>query len=464
MDEWAAGAGAEEQPDQEEQPEQEERPDQEERRPPRSRRARRVRAVAVGAAVAVLVVAGLGAGAWWLAPFESVSGPHGPFPAEASAPLVAGPVRSGFGTDPVVVAGLLVERHGDGVSAVSPATSAVVWRLSRPGRPTVVSVGAAGDRYAAVLWSDGRLSFVDARTGRHWDTSAPLPPSGSWDDEPDGVDTTMEGFTTADGTARIALASASAVTAFDAADGKRAWTYRLPDSCPVQQMAPSPAASGDGDAQLALWTTCPYGDLTAEQVLDTATGVPVAALRGLHGEALLPTGTGDYLQLPLNGNVGEDARLLSATTGAPGYTFPFNAGHRAAGSGLLAFVPYDTATSVAIYRASDGALAWTRNLGTARVFAQVLDVAIAPGGIVRVIVRGEVGDAVTVESYSATGRHLGSLPLHPFDTGGLPYFAGEADGVLIVGDYNALSAIGSRNGPTSAQSAFMLITAATGTH
>lgn len=192
----------------------------------------RLALVALAASSIVLTVAAcvLFAG-WMVSPVESLSGPFGTLaPPRFGAPF--GPARYQLvatGVAPVLVGGAALVADGGDVRAIGLRSRRTYWRLDRPGHVTAQSIWQIDDEYAAVLWSDRRLTVINVASGRHWDldvadhevTAPDVPTSGSKGLAVYGL-APSEG-----GSALVVVVQPREVDAYDAASGGMTWSYAL---------------------------------------------------------------------------------------------------------------------------------------------------------------------------------------------------------------------------------------------
>jgi outer membrane protein assembly factor BamB len=416
------------------------------RPPPRARRSRWL-TTGVPALVVVLVLAG--AGLWWFSPWEHLSGAHGTPPRAVSGVPTQGADRFRDTGDPVLVAGALVERHDGGVRAVDLQTGRTWWGLSRPGRVHVTTVDGVDGRYAAIMWSDRRLTIVDVSSGRR--VHVHLPDRSSNLKTGDAKEEATAGLTGPAGRPVVAVVQDRGVDAYDASTGRRVWSRTAPNDCFFWDQAEDGTLRAD--PFLSLDINCverpapdknvPTMRYAYSTLLDASSGRPLQGFGRFPDGSLMPVGDHELLQEQINGVQNLGYRVIDSRTGRTLWhvdqstKLDMGLAGVSGGDGLVVVTDGDSGR-ISAYRAADGRRLWRRTFReTAGAYTE-LRFGTVIGGQVRVV---ELRPApAKVLTFDATGKTIGTQDLPMFAQGGDPQPVGGDYGTLIINDVNANTA------------------------
>ncbi|MEV4671473.1 MULTISPECIES: PQQ-binding-like beta-propeller repeat protein [Actinomadura] len=382
--------------------------------------------------VVVAVVASAVFAFWWFSPWESFQGPPGAAPRPLDGVPVKGIARSRTATAPVLVAGMLVERHGGGVRAVEPRTGRTWWALRRPGRVRASTVGAVDGARAAIVWTDRRLTIIDVATGRR--RHAELP-DRSQDRTPHGgtsADAAVVGLADRAGHPIAAVIQNRGVDAYDAASGRRLWSWKAPAHCGFNE--PSGAAA---TAALSLTVGCelapdardrPVVDYSAAYttLLDASSGRPVPGFARFGRGRLVPVG--DHLLLQREESRGY--RVVDARTARTLWRLPNVRAIASGGDGLVVSTTLD-GREVSLYRARDGRRLWRYRAEDDR--GQLRHSTVVDGRVYAV----EFDGGARVVAFGEAGQVAGRLDLPAAFRRGTPAVIGGGYGTLVVEDVHA---------------------------
>lgn len=415
--------------------------------PPPTRTARTRRWLTWGGCV--LVVLALTAfGFWEFSPWERLSGPHGTPPTPLQGVPAHGAKRYEFAMDPVLVAGALIERHDGGVRAVNLRTGKTWWGISRPGRAKVDAVGRVDDRYAAIVWSDRRLTVVDVPTGHRTHVDLPDRSYANVRDYEAGFDLDtgdkkVTGLANGSGHSLVAVVQWRGVDAYDASSGRRLWTRKAPGKCGYRL-----AGSGGRDTGgfLSLDVDCPrftppQGDpvelnYAYSTLLGADTGRPLPGFTHFSDGSLVPVGTDRLLQAHYTKYL--RYRVINSRTGREVWSLDDKAwmgdgfvGAVAGGDGLV--VAENGKGRVTAFRAADGKQLWQRTLPASHGWADVRSPAVVAGQV-RVVEFSP--RPLQVITFTSTGAIAGREELPMFASGGYPWIVGGDYGTLLIQNTN----------------------------
>ncbi|MEV0407632.1 PQQ-binding-like beta-propeller repeat protein [Actinoallomurus sp. NPDC050550] len=382
-------------------------------------------------AASVLAVLGI----WWFSPWEYFSGARGTPPRPLSGLPSQGADRFRDASDPVLVAGTLVERHGAGARAVDLRTGRTWWTISRPGRARVDAVGRVDGGRAAIVWSDRRLTVIDVATGRR--RHADLPDRSQahvvHNNHIAPDDETAVGFTNQAGRSLVAVIQRRGVDTYDASSGRHLWSWAAPAHCGFND--PSGAAAG---ASLSLAIGCELTPGAVRQwvvdyedayslLLDASSGRPLPGFGHFAGGPLEPVG--DHLLLQNGTHNGESYgyRVIDSRTARTLWRFPAGQVVAAGGDGLVVGTTRDARQST-VYRATDGKRLWQYSAKSDDARLRYLTVV---NGQVRAV------DGPRVLTFDGSGAIAGRQDFPMFAAGGNRAVIGGDYRTLVVEDMNA---------------------------
>jgi hypothetical protein len=303
-----------------------------------------------------------------------------------------------------------------------------------------------GNAYAAVVWSDRRLTVIDVRSGRRWE--AGLPDHGITNADIPGYvtsDLAVYGLGRTDGEpALVAVVQRGAVGTYEMRTGRPAWSHALPADEAV--LDPVQEAQSAGTTLLLNLSTDRLGAYTrtGSIVLDSGGRV---TMRLTTAQTTLQLG-GDRIALQVGGSNlqiydGRTGRGLYQLTGA-------GSPYIAAGGGLV-LTQDQLDGPLTAHRSGDGATLWRESFSGDGPQAgpgdglAVRDLAVY-GGEPRILQvysppEGSCGPRYRVLTLSPSGSVKGIKPLPAFDCRAAPVspsFVDGRDGVLIVKDNSSI--------------------------
>lgn len=385
-----------------------------------------------GLGIVLIVLVAAGFWAYRSSPWEHLSGANGtpPQPLNGVPPQGADRVRDA--TDPILVAGALVERHDGGAHAVNLSTGRTWWDISRPGRVHADSVGRVDGRHSAIVWSDHRLTVVDVPSGHRTHIHPPARSDASIDeDSAENAEFTV-GLSGTSGRPLVAVVQSFGVDTYDVSSGRRLWSRSAPDHC-VFSSADEQEQSG---TFLSLDVGCEddtgsYGKQAYSTLLDASSGRPLPHFDRFQYGSLTTVGDHEVLQEDIQGGVNLGYRVIDTRTGRVLWTVKGDLVHGGAG---LVVVTDSRPGQIMAYQAADGRELWRRTF-TGAGDVDVNGAAMVIGGQVRVVVGSP--KPFKVITFDSAGKIEGTQDLPMFDSGGNPTVSGGDYRTLVVLDMTA---------------------------